>query len=67
MRTDSSHLFDTIIASPTAHTTRHDTDFWLNILLTILGWIPGVLHAWYVIATRTARRHAKAEYYGRRY
>lgn len=24
------------------------TDFWLNILLTILGWIPGVLHAWYV-------------------
>ncbi|KAF2225857.1 hypothetical protein BDZ85DRAFT_279518 [Elsinoe ampelina] len=23
--------------------------FWLNILLTILGWIPGVIHAWYVI------------------
>ncbi|KIK40680.1 hypothetical protein CY34DRAFT_31068, partial [Suillus luteus UH-Slu-Lm8-n1] len=23
-------------------------DFWINICLTILGWIPGVLHAWYV-------------------
>ncbi|KAF9459706.1 hypothetical protein BDZ94DRAFT_990041 [Collybia nuda] len=22
-------------------------DFWINILLCILGWIPGVLHAWY--------------------
>lgn len=26
--------------------------FWLNILLTLLGWIPGVIHAIYVIATR---------------
>ncbi|KAG1799082.1 uncharacterized protein BJ212DRAFT_1288448, partial [Suillus subaureus] len=24
------------------------SDFWINICLTILGWIPGVLHAWYV-------------------
>lgn len=24
--------------------------FWLNILLTILGWLPGVIHAFYVIA-----------------
>lgn len=24
-------------------------DFWINILLTIIGWIPGVLHAWYII------------------
>ncbi|KAI0945307.1 hypothetical protein AcW1_001555 [Taiwanofungus camphoratus] len=23
-------------------------DFWINILLWILGWIPGVLHAWSV-------------------
>ncbi|GAM21016.1 hypothetical protein SAMD00019534_041910, partial [Acytostelium subglobosum LB1] len=23
--------------------------FWLNILLTILGWIPGVIHALYLI------------------
>ncbi|KAI0088791.1 hypothetical protein BDY19DRAFT_945972 [Irpex rosettiformis] len=25
-------------------------DFWINILLWILGWIPGVLHAWYIIS-----------------
>ncbi|KAJ3119612.1 plasma membrane proteolipid Pmp3 [Nowakowskiella sp. JEL0407] len=24
-------------------------DFWLNLLLTILGLLPGVLHAWWVI------------------
>ncbi|HOR27097.1 MAG TPA: YqaE/Pmp3 family membrane protein [Candidatus Sumerlaeota bacterium] len=23
--------------------------FWLNIVLTLLGWLPGVLHAFYVI------------------
>lgn len=26
--------------------------FWLNILLTILGYIPGLVHAIYIIATR---------------
>ena len=26
--------------------------FWINILLTILGWVPGVIHALYVIFTR---------------
>lgn len=26
--------------------------FWINILLTILGYIPGVVHAVYIIATR---------------
>ncbi|KZT10532.1 UPF0057-domain-containing protein [Laetiporus sulphureus 93-53] len=25
-------------------------DFWINVCLWILGWIPGVLHAWYIIA-----------------
>jgi uncharacterized membrane protein YqaE (UPF0057 family) len=25
-------------------------DFWINILLTILGWLPGVIHAWYISA-----------------
>lgn len=24
--------------------------FCLNILLTLLGWLPGLLHAWYVVA-----------------
>ncbi|HEX5314063.1 MAG TPA: YqaE/Pmp3 family membrane protein [Gammaproteobacteria bacterium] len=26
--------------------------FWVNVLLTILGYIPGVLHAIYIIVTR---------------
>lgn len=26
--------------------------FWINILLTILGYIPGVIHAVYIIAKR---------------
>lgn len=26
--------------------------FWLNIVLTLLGYIPGVIHAAYVIFTR---------------
>ncbi|KAG9238041.1 hypothetical protein BJ875DRAFT_452139 [Amylocarpus encephaloides] len=27
-------------------------DFLINILLCLLGWIPGVIHAWYVISKR---------------
>ena len=26
--------------------------FWLNILLTILGFVPGIIHAVYIIVTR---------------
>ncbi|REJ81565.1 MAG: YqaE/Pmp3 family membrane protein [Planctomycetota bacterium] len=26
--------------------------FWLNIVLTLLGYIPGIIHALYVILTR---------------
>ena len=26
--------------------------FWLNILLTLLGFIPGIIHAFYIILTR---------------
>ena len=26
--------------------------FWINILLTILGYIPGIVHAIYIIARR---------------
>ncbi|KAF9071825.1 hypothetical protein BDP27DRAFT_1321435 [Rhodocollybia butyracea] len=25
-------------------------DLFINICLDLLGWIPGVLHAWYIIA-----------------
>ncbi|NEP01699.1 MAG: YqaE/Pmp3 family membrane protein [Symploca sp. SIO2E9] len=28
------------------------TDFWINILLTLLGYIPGVVHAVWVIARK---------------
>lgn len=28
--------------------------FWLNILLTLLGYIPGIVHAVWVIARRSA-------------
>ncbi|EPS94124.1 hypothetical protein FOMPIDRAFT_7799, partial [Fomitopsis schrenkii] len=27
---------------------RPPLDFWINVCLSILGWIPGVLHAWCV-------------------
>ncbi len=26
--------------------------FWLNVVLTILGYVPGVIHAIYIILTR---------------
>lgn len=29
--------------------TKH---FWINILLTILGYVPGIIHALYIILTR---------------
>ena len=29
--------------------TKH---FWINIILTIFGFIPGIVHAVYIIATR---------------
>ena len=31
--------------------------FWLNILLTILGYIPGIVHAVWVIARYPEARH----------
>ncbi|RJS91415.1 YqaE/Pmp3 family membrane protein [Salinisphaera sp. Q1T1-3] len=26
--------------------------FWLNVLLTIFGYVPGIIHAVYIIVTR---------------
>ena len=26
--------------------------FWLNVLLTILGYVPGIIHALYIILSR---------------
>lgn len=30
--------------------------FWLNLLLTILGYIPGIIHAVYIILSRGPAR-----------
>lgn len=32
--------------------------FWINILLTLLGYIPGIVHAVYIIASRGPGRAA---------
>ena len=29
--------------------------FWINILLTLFGYIPGIIHAVYIIVTRGPR------------
>ncbi len=29
--------------------TKH---FWINVLLTVLGYVPGIIHAVYIIAKR---------------
>ena len=28
------------------------TQFWINLILTLLGYIPGIIHALYIILTR---------------
>lgn len=30
--------------------------FWINILLTLLGYLPGIIHAVWIIATRGPER-----------
>jgi uncharacterized membrane protein YqaE (UPF0057 family) len=30
--------------------------FWINILLTLLGYIPGIIHAVYIIGSRGSGR-----------
>ncbi len=29
--------------------------FWINLLLTLLGYFPGIIHAVYIIASRPAK------------
>ncbi len=33
--------------------------FWINILLTLLGYIPGIIHAVYIIGSRGPGRGAR--------
>ena len=28
-------------------------DFWINLILTLLGWLPGSVHAIYLIVSRS--------------
>ncbi|TLD15248.1 hypothetical protein PspLS_10675 [Pyricularia sp. CBS 133598] len=34
-------------------------DFLINIGLSILGWIPGTIHAWWIISKQDPAAHAK--------
>ena len=34
--------------------------FWLNILLTIFGYVPGIVHAIWIIATRAKEREFRS-------
>ena len=31
-------------------------DFWINLILTVLFWVPGVIHAIFLILTRSEAR-----------
>ena len=33
-------------------------DFWINLILTLLFWVPGVIHAIYLVLTRPATLRA---------
>jgi uncharacterized membrane protein YqaE (UPF0057 family) len=30
-------------------------DFWINLILTLIFWLPGTIHAVYLIGTRSPR------------
>ena len=54
-----------LLLPPVAVLLKHGCGcaFFLNILLTILGWLPGVVHAWYIIGkySTPSHRHAYRE------
>ncbi len=33
------------------------THFWINLILTLLGWIPGTIHAIWLIVSRGAKEN----------
>ncbi len=37
--------------------------FWLNILLTIFGYIPGIVHAVWIISSRSEERELRRSTY----
>jgi uncharacterized membrane protein YqaE (UPF0057 family) len=34
------------------------TQFWINILLTLMGYLPGIVHAVYIIGSHGSYAHA---------
>jgi uncharacterized membrane protein YqaE (UPF0057 family) len=71
---DVALLFLAIFLPPLAVWMKRGrgTDLWINIALTILGWLPGIIHAFYIIiahpdefyfGTRRKRRHQRAMTY----
>jgi len=34
--------------------------FCVNVILTMIGWIPGIIHAFYIIMTRSSSSRAMA-------
>jgi uncharacterized membrane protein YqaE (UPF0057 family) len=32
-----------------------DTHFWINLILTLLGWLPGTVHAIWLIVSRSPK------------
>ena len=36
------------------HVGLNNMHFWLNIILTLLGYFPGLIHAFYVLMTQEA-------------
>jgi uncharacterized membrane protein YqaE (UPF0057 family) len=34
------------------------THFWINLILTLLGWLPGTVHALWLIVDRSPNRNA---------
>jgi uncharacterized membrane protein YqaE (UPF0057 family) len=36
------------------------SQFWINILLTLLGYVPGLVHAVWIVASKHGRQHSQA-------
>jgi uncharacterized membrane protein YqaE (UPF0057 family) len=34
------------------------THFWINLILTLLGWLPGTVHALWLIVDRSPNKNA---------
>lgn len=34
------------------------THFWINLILTLLGWLPGTVHALWLLVNRSPKRIA---------